>query len=119
MKNTAKKTQPSEEKEYVSLDEYVSSNNGKTLYVRLHRNCDFLEAGDLVVVHLDRKPTLSDLVLYQIDGTYIIKRFSEVEKSTKPLRLVARNGEPVQSKTENEFVEILGTVTHMVKTLVN
>ncbi len=112
-----------DEVEWLPLDDCVSTDKGDSiLYVRVRGESLHdvgIETGDLTVIQKSRKPISSDSVLCLINGEYAIKSYFDVENFDNPLRLVARNGEPVTSKLENKSFEIIGVVKHVVKTLSN
>ncbi len=116
--------------EWLSLDDYVSNNKDDSiLYVRVRGESMLdvgINTGDLAVVDRNRKPISTDVVLCDASGTYAVRKYSNVETINNPLRLVARNGEPVTSKgdsvtskTEHNSFEIIGVITHVVKTFSN
>ncbi len=75
-----------------------------------------IETGDLLFADSARQPVSSNRVLCESENDLTVKLFSEIEHF-QPLRLITRNGELVESKTKSVSFEIVGVVTHVVRTL--
>ncbi len=119
MENIAGKMKTEKEIELLSLDDFVKKDSKNILYARI-RGERMIDAGivegDLVVADCDKQPTTSDIVLMEVGDIYMVKSYSEVKGFVSPMRLVARNGKAVKSKT-TESVKIVGVVTHILKSL--
>ncbi len=104
--------------EWLSLDDYVTGESDSILYIRVKgepmQNVG-INTGDLAVVDRCRQPTLSDVVLCDIGGPYTLKTNVDAKTVNNPLRLIARNGAPVEAKKENKSFEIVGVVTHVLR----
>ena len=108
--------------EWLSLDEYVTPSGESIMYARVRGESILgLDAGDLAVVARMRKPISTDLVLCNDGKRHSVRKFSEIKEIKNPLRLVARNGKPVGNTKPKDAtpLEIVGVITHVVKTLVN
>jgi SOS-response transcriptional repressor LexA len=116
MKNTAQNK--SENIEWLSLDDYVKSQNYKTLYVRVHGNaCEGISSTDLIVVYCGKKAKSNDIVLIKAGEVYTIKKYADVKGFISPLRLAARNGQSLDSEGETESMNFVGVVAYVLKSL--
>ena len=115
MKNTA---QNEKEIEWLSLDDYVKSQNYKTMYARVRGDSfEGISSTDLIVVECGKKAKSSDIVLINAGEVYTIKKYADVKGFTTGLRLASRDGKTVGSKVESETVKIVGVVSHVLKSL--
>lgn len=120
MKNIAQNNSLTKNTEWLSLDDYVSSDaKSSILYIRIKYNIGRkfkIFSGDLIVVNINQPPQPKDLVLMKDETGFFLSEFSQVKFCKSPLRLVAKNGEPIQA-TQNQNYEKIGVVTHILKTV--
>jgi hypothetical protein len=121
MKNTEhKKNEIRKQIKQMSLDKLIAGGNAKDIiYVQVtgEVGTSFL-IGDLVVCDMSLQPVLSDTVLCITDVGTDLKPYSEVRRFLKPLRLTNGNGQPIRIKIPFNSCEVIGVVTHILRTLV-
>lgn len=108
------------DKDWISLDELVSHGKDRTLYTRVRgesMNDVGISNGDLLVLDCDRTPRPSEIVVIRIGEIFSLEEYSDVLKFNQPLRLAARHGEQLSQEAGFERFDILGVVTHVLKTL--
>jgi len=111
--------------ELLSLDDYVSTKKGDSiLYVRVRGESmpDVgIIKGDLVIVDRLRQAENGSIVLTRFGTTYTIKKFKEIEVYDEPrlLYLVSADSKyPTRRVKRKDDFEIVGVITHVLKTLI-
>lgn len=121
MRKLAQKREIEKQNETLYLDEYVergAKDRSGVFYIQETEEDLITPTGTLYVCDMNRKPSLSDLVYCNTPTGYAVKRYQNIRRSMKPLRLATSDGKKVNVRIGFHSVEVVGVITDVVKTLV-
>lgn len=103
---------------YKSLDEIVSDRfDDSVIYASVKSDWfenRIIQAGDWVIIDKARKPISNNIVLCRFGNRFSFLHFGTV-KTAPRLRLATVGGQPI--KDTGDLPEIIGVVTHVLKTV--
>jgi hypothetical protein len=121
MRKLAQKREIEKQNEKMNLDEYIgigAKDRSRIFYIQETKEDRITPTGVLFVCDMNRKPTPNDLVYCKTPTGFALKRYCEIRRSMKPLRLANSEGKKVNVKIGFNSVEVFGVITHVIKTLV-
>jgi hypothetical protein len=114
MKSNRKTNNKQITSDFVSLDGFVAEDKSQEIIYVLFDNDP---QGDVAICNKSIKPESDDKVLCRMSGKNSIKNYSDLVKLVSPLRLVARNGQRIETAVSDDSCEIVGVITHHLKSL--
>jgi hypothetical protein len=120
MRKLAQKREIENQNETLYLDDYVgrgAKDRDACFYIEETKADGVTPTGMLFVCDPHRKPGTNDLVYCKTPTGFALKRYCEIRKSLKPLRLATLDGKRVNVRIGYNLVEVFGVITHVVKKL--
>ena len=120
MRKLAQKREIEKQNRTLYLDEYVgrdAKDRDACFFIEETKADAVTPTGMLFVCDPHRKPSLNDLVYCKTPQGFALKRYCEIRKSLKPLRLATSDGKKVNVRIGFNSVEVFGVITHVIKTL--
>lgn len=121
MRKLAQKREIEKQNETLYLDEYVergAKDRSGLFYIQETKEDRVTPTGTLYVCDMNRKPAPDDLVYCSASTGYAVKRYRDIRRSLKPLRLATSEGKRVNVRIGFNSLEVVGVITHVIKTLV-